>query len=538
MLFVVGRRLPLLVGLIGISVTCFGAPRPVGVLHLDKTALEVSIVADGFDAPIDLAYGPDGFLWCTQLEGTVWRIDPATGVRTEVLRIPEVFYRKSHGLQSLAHHPKFPEEPWVYLHYVYQVPSQGADEIVRSRVVRCRWDGKKLGPPETVFDNIPGRSYHNGSRLAFGPDGKLYLTTGDAGEAMSALDPAVLSGKVLRLNPDGTIPADNPIPGSPVWTLGHRNAQGLIFAPNGRVYASEHGPFNDDEVNLLEAGHNYGWPVIEGFTDRPDEIAAAKGKSYTDPLRAWTPTVATAGLAYYDHPAIPEWHNVLLLANLKGRALRVLELNAAGDHIDRERIFLQLHLGRLRDVAVAPNGDVYLLTSNTDWHPRFQPWMYDGLQPGPDHIVRLHPVTADEATRLAAVPGVTEWREDLAPLPLMTENWTYPATSEELLVGQGLYAEYCAACHRPDGIGAPGLIPPLTNTDWVKTKNRLLQVVLHGLSGRIEVNGLPYEQEMPSFKHLSNEDLAALLTYVRASFGNASNAVIASELAEERKGLR
>lgn len=533
-----GRRLPLLAVLLGSCVACSAAPRPVALLHLDQTVLAVSIVTDDFKEPIDLALGPDGYLWCTELQGIVWHIDPATGARAEVLRVPDVFYRRSHGLLSMAHHPHFATEPWVYLHYVYQVPTQGADEIVRSRVVRCRWDGRKLGTPETIFDGIPGRSYHNGSRLVFGPDEKLYVTTGDAGDAMSAQNPAVLSGKVLRLNPDGTIPADNPTPGSPVWTLGHRNAQGFVFAPNGRVYASEHGPFNDDEVNLIERGRNYGWPVIEGFTDRPDEIAAAQGKEFTPPLRAWTPTVATAGLAYYDSPAIPEWHNTLLLANLKGRALRVLQLNAAGDKIDRERIYLQLRLGRLRDVVVTPTGDLYLLTSNTDWHPRFQPWMYEGLQPGPDHIVRLHPVDPAEATRLAATPGVADWREDLTPIPLMSENWTLPPTTEALKAGQALYAVHCAACHGPTGLGAPGLIPPLTNTDWVKAKNRLLQVVLHGLSGRIEVNGQHYEQEMPSFKHLPDDDLAAILTYVRASFDNNANAVIRNEVIEERKGLK
>ena len=533
-----GRRFSLLAGCVVPALLTGAASKPLGILQLERTALTVTIVADHFKEPIDLALGPDGFLWCTELAGTVWRIDPATGERAAVLRIPDVFYRKSHGLLSLAHHPDFATEPWVYLHYVYQVPTHASDEIVRSRVVRYRWDGKALGAPETILEDIPGRSYHNGSRLVFGPDEKLYLTTGDAGEAMTGQDPAVLSGKVLRLNADGTIPADNPTPGSAIWTLGHRNAQGLVFAPNGRAYASEHGPLNDDEVNLLEPGHNYGWPIIEGFADHPDEIEAAKGRSFTDPLRSWTPTVAVAGLAYYDNPAIPEWHNTLLLANLKGRALRVLELNAAGNQIDRERIFLQLRLGRLRDVVVAPTGDLYLLTSNTDWHPRFQPWMYEGLQPGPDHIIRLHPMDPAEAARLAATSGAPEWREDLTPLPLMSENWTFPATTEALQAGQTLYGIHCAACHRPDGLGAPGLIPPLTNSDWVKAKNRFLQVALYGLSGRIEVNGEPYEQEMPAFKHLSDDDLAALLTYVRASFGNDSNAVTPYEITEERKGAR
>jgi glucose/arabinose dehydrogenase len=521
-----------------LAAPALAAPRPLAVLRLEKTPLEVSLVADGFDAPIDLAFGPDGFLWCTQLEGIVWRIAPETGAKEEVLRLPDVFYRKSHGLQSLAHHPDFANAPWVYLHYVYQLPPQGVEEVARSRVVRCRWDGKRLGPPETILDDILAKPYHNGSRLVFGPDGMLYLTLGDLGEPMASQNPAVVNGKVLRITPEGKIPADNPIAGSPVWTLGHRNPQGLVFAPSGRAYLSDHGPNNDDELDLLERGRNYGWPMIEGFADRPGEVEAAHGKDFTEPLWAWTPTVATAGLAYYDNPAIPEWRNTLLLCNLKGRALRALALNDAGDRIERVRIFLQEHLGRLRDVAVAPSGDIYLLTSNTDWHPRFQPWMYQGLPQGPDHIVRLHPIDPAAADRLAAQPAVATWREDLKPLPLISEDWTYPATTAELKAGQDLYAIHCAACHRPDGAGAPGLIPPLTNTDWVKAKNRVIQVVLRGLSGAIEVNGLPYNQEMPSFRHLTDDELAAILTYVRASFGNASNAVIPSEILEERKGLR
>ncbi len=525
------RFRPALALLLATSAALSAAPAPFAHLRLQQTTLELTTVADGLDAPFDLAWGPDNHLWCTQLDGTLWRIDPATGEKKTILQLPGVFYRKSHGLLSIAFHPQFATSPYVYLHYVYQIPTKGLDEIVRARIVRCRWDGTALGEPETIFDDIPGKSFHNGSRLTFGPDEKLYLGLGDAGKgAAGTLNPADLNGKILRFNPDGSIPADNPFPGSPVWSLGHRNIQGLAFAPNGRLYASEHGPNNDDEVNLIAAGRSYGWPVIEGFADRPGEIEAARGKNFTDPLRVWTPTIAACGLATYDHPAIPEWRGALLLANLKGRALRVLPLSDDGDAITSEHIYLQTKLGRLRDVCVSPDGDIYLLTSNTDWHPRFQPWMYPGLPTGPDRIVRLRPTQS-------AAPA-DAWTEDLEPLPLMTEDWSFPAAEAHLKAGQDLYAVHCAPCHRPDGTGAPGLIPPLTNTVWVKNKARLIQLVLAGLSGRIEVNGEYYEQEMPGFRHLSDEDLAAILTYVRASYGNNSNAVIPGEVFEERKGLK
>ncbi|RXK56868.1 c-type cytochrome [Oleiharenicola lentus] len=514
----------------------FAAPVPFARLSLEKTTLEIATVAGDLSAPFDLAWGPDNQLWLTQLDGRVWRLNPDTGERTPVHDLSgRIFHRRSHGLLTLTFHPWFATAPYVYLHYVYQEPTQGAQEIVRSRVVRCRWDGTRLGEPETIFDAIPGASYHNGSRLAFGPDGKLYVSTGDVGDPPASLDPARLSGKILRLNPDGTTPADNPFPGSPVWTLGHRNAQGLAFSPDGRTYLSDHGANNDDEINLLQPGRNYGWPAIEGFIDRPHEIAAAKQQTITEPLRAWTPTIAVAGLAYYNHAAVPEWRGRLLLANLKGRALRVLPLSATGDAIAGERIFLQERLGRIRQVCVTPNGDIYLLTSNTDWHPRFQPWMYSGLPTGPDRIVRLRAVSKPIPAALRELP---EWREDPEPLSLKSEDWSLPPTTEALRAGQQLYAQHCLPCHGPEGQGAPGLIPPLTKTDWVKNKNRLLQVALNGLSGRIEVNGEFYQQEMPAFRHLSDDDLSALLTYVRASFENESNAVTPAEVAEERKGLK
>ena len=143
------------------------------------------------------------------------------------------------------------------------------------------------------------------------------MTTGDAQQQPQAQNPASLNGKILRLNLDGTIPANNPTPGSPVYTLGHRNPQGLVQLPNGRIYSSEHGPNNDDEINQIEAGRNYGWPNVEGYCDLPAEATFCAANNVREPLTVWTPTIAPAGLTYYDHPAIPGWRGSLLLAVLK-----------------------------------------------------------------------------------------------------------------------------------------------------------------------------------------------------------------------------
>lgn len=511
----------------------------LGHLKLASSVVEISEVARVPGVPWEIAWGPDGKIWFTQQQGTVSRLDPKTGEIELLLTVPDLFYRKSLGLLSMVLHPRFAEEPYVFLHHTYRRPGPEGLEELRSRVVRYRYSDGALTDWTVILDAIPGRSYHNGSRMVIGPDEKLYLSTGDAGEPHLAQDTSVLNGKILRLNLDGAVPEDNPIPGSPVWTWGHRNPQGLVFASNGKLYASEHGPNNDDEINWIRKGHNYGWPDVMGFLDTPDEIAYGKKVEITEPLRAWTPTIATAGLDYYGGDVIPEWKNCLLVVNMKGRALRVLQLSENGEAITSERIYFQKRFGRMRDLCVSPNGDVYLATTNTDWHPRFQPWMYDSLPDGEDRIIRLHKVDQVEAARLAAMENAVEIIEDPEPLPLLSEDWSFPATDEELEAGQQLYMIHCATCHSPEGVGSGDLLPPLAGTDWVTgDKSRLIQTVLHGLSGPVTINGAVYDQEMPAAAQLSDEEIAAVLTFIRKSFGNDANAVIPGEVYEERKATR
>ena len=183
--------------------------------------------------------------------------------------------------------------------------------------------------------------------------------------ASEAQNRASLNGKILRMSLDGTIPADNPAPGSLVYTLGHRNPQGLVQLPNGRIYSSEHGPNTDDEVNRIEAGRNYGWPNVEGYCDLSAEATFCAANNVREPLTAWTPTIAPAGLSYYDHPAIPGWRGSLLLAVLKGSKLTQLTLDAAGGTIPTRTDYLT-GFGRLRAICVSPQGRVYVGTSNRD----------------------------------------------------------------------------------------------------------------------------------------------------------------------------
>lgn len=228
--------------------------------------------------------------------------------------------------------------------YAYSTAAGG------NRIQRFAISGKPgalaLGQAETILEDIPSASNHNGGRLAFGPDGMLYATTGDAGQRTLAQDLGSLGGKILRMTPDGDVPQDNPFSGSLVYSYGHRNPQGLAWAADGTMFATEFGQNTWDELNIITAGANYGWPTVEG-------VATTDG--FTDPVQQWTPDVASpSGMAQRD--------GMLYIANLRGEVLRAVPVADPTTSTD----YFVGEFGRLRDVTVAPNGPLWVLTNNTD----------------------------------------------------------------------------------------------------------------------------------------------------------------------------
>ena len=514
----------------------------VGHLQLDNSTLIITEVLGNLDTVAwEITAAADGWLWFTQQSGTVNRANPATGEVQHLLTIPDVYYKKSFGLLGMALHPKFAQQPYVFVHYTYRKSAPGTEEMIRSRLVRYHFANGILASPTVLLNEIPGAGYHNGSRILITPDEKLLLTTGDAGDPSASQGLDTLRGKVLRMTLDGSTPPDNPFskrsfPTSLIWSFGHRNSQGIALAANGVLYTTDHGANTDDEINIIKPGGNYGWPKVAGFCDQSAERKFCKQRSVTEPLIAWTPTIATAGLIYFDHPSIPEWQHSLLVATMKGRSLRVLNLNEPGTAVTAEHIFFQKRFGRIRDLAVDVEGTIYLSTTNTDWHPRYQPWMYDSLPTGGDRILRISAANAAERKQLLKLQHPNPLVEDKQPMALAAEDWTFSADADDLTRGKKLYATHCRSCHGPEGQGAVDLVPPLTGSDWVSgDRSRLIQVLLRGLSGPITVNNTTYDQEMPSFASLSNKNIAAILTYIRNNFGNNGNAILEGEVFEERK---
>ncbi|WP_394329354.1 PQQ-dependent sugar dehydrogenase [Nocardiopsis sp. CNR-923] len=242
------------------------------------------------------------------------------------------------GLMGLAVSPRYEDDGRVYAYLTTE------DD---NRVVRFRLGGAE---PEVVFDGIAGNRYHDGGRIAFGPDGMLYVATGDAGRPALAQDPDSPNGKILRLTPEGEPAPGNPTAGSPVYSLGHRNVQGLAWDDEGRLFATEFGQDAFDEVNLIEPGRDYGWPEVEG------DGGAGVGR-FTDPLLTWTPDEASpSGAAVLD--------DTLYVAALRGERLWAVPLDAGAP--GEPTALLRGRYGRLRTVEVAPDGALWVTTSNTD----------------------------------------------------------------------------------------------------------------------------------------------------------------------------
>lgn len=495
------RILLIFIFVAGVTLTGYVSEVDKSVPSNDTVTLGSKTIVSGLNVVWEMVWGPDNWIWFTEQGGTLSKVDPETGKKKILLRIPEVYRYRSLGLLGMAVSPD-PKQPYVFLDYTYK-----NGQSILSKLVRYTYTADTLINPVVLINDIPGATGHNGSRIVIAPDGKLMMSTGDAAKGANAQDKASLNGKVLRINIDGTIPADNPFPGSPVWSMGHRNAQGLTYGQAGRLFSSEHGDAIEDELNLIKKGANYGWPFVEGFCDTEKEKDFCKTTEVTVPLKSWTPVVAPAGIAYYNSTAIPAWANSLLMVTLKTQSLRVLKLDASGEKILSEGLYLDHEFGRLRAVCVSPAGAVYVSTSNRDWNPgEGYPKKED------DRIIKIY-----------------QARQQLKQLT--AKKIVKPKQSP----GAVIYNNYCASCHKSDGKGIAGVFPPLSTTPRVLgRKNELINVLLKGLSGPITVKGQKYDQEMPAFNFLSNKEIALVSSYIRTQFGNKASVVTEVEVSSVR----
>ena len=309
------------------------------------------VIASGLEAPWSVVFVGDTPLVSERDSGRILEIS-SDGDAREVARLDEVEATGEAGLHGLA----------VRDDELYAFYAAGDENRIERFDLLGEAGSLSLGEPETVLDGLPTGSFHNGGRLAFGPDGMLYATLGDTGDRDSAQDRQALSGKILRMSPDGEVPEDNPFDDSLVFSMGHRNPQGIAWDEQGTMYASEFGQDTWDELNVIEAGGNYGWPEVEGGAG---EDGAGEGGSddFTDPVQQWPPSEASpSGMAVTDQS--------IVIAGLRGQRLHEV---AFDDLSTSTQLWAGEH-GRLRDVARAPDGSLVVATNNTDGRG----------EPGPD----------------------------------------------------------------------------------------------------------------------------------------------------------
>ncbi|MBL8006401.1 MAG: PQQ-dependent sugar dehydrogenase [Ignavibacteria bacterium] len=332
-------------------------------------------VADNLYVPWSIIFTDKDRLLFTERNGKL-RVIENGKLNSEPLKaFDEVSSNGEEGLMGLAADPSYPENKFIYISYAYL-----DKEDMKVKVVRCTDNGNSLSDEKIIIDNLPAERYHAGCRLKFGPDGKLYVTTGDAGERELAQDINTLYGKILRINPDGTVPSDNPFKNNPVWSYGHRNPQGIDWYPGTDIlYSTEHGPSGfdgpggGDEVNVIVKGGNYGWPEVSHKESREGMIS---------PVLEFTPAVAPASGMFYKSDLLPQFRNNFFFGCLRGSGIMrvVVDSNNPLKIISFEKMFSDKY-GRIREITESPEGEIYFSTSNRDGRGK--------VRDGDDKIYRI-----------------------------------------------------------------------------------------------------------------------------------------------------
>ncbi len=344
------------------SETLVPLPAPVSNLSNLTNSSGVEIIAEGLQAPRSIDISKDGRIFVSEKRGSIRVVDNGT-LLTEPVGDIKAENIGDAGLLGLTLHPNFTQNHLFYVYYTYS-NSTG----LFNKVLMLTESNNRIIDSKTILDGIPGDEYRDGGRIKFGPDGKLYVSTGDASIPELSQDLDSLAGKILRTNEDGTIPQDNPFSNSPVYAYGFRNVQGLAWAPNsGALYSSDQGGAGNDEINLISPGKNYGWPHEECNSSDDDN-------RYTPPVLCFNPSLEPSGIAFAFSNKLG-YQNHLIVATLKGSHLRDIDFDSGSQNT------ILVGYGRIIDLVESEDGSIFVLTSNTDG--RALP------QQGDDKILRL-----------------------------------------------------------------------------------------------------------------------------------------------------
>jgi len=336
------------------------------LIDTEQHRIRLTTVVDNLEHPWSVAFLPNGDILVTERPGRLRRIENGRLLSTPIAGLPDnIAAFGQGGLLDVVLHPDFASNRWIYFSYAGRGQGGAGTEVARGKL-----QGNRLTDVQVLFKALPksrgGR--HFGSRLLFGPDGFLYITLGERGDRPRAQDLADHAGSLIRLHDDGSVPDSNPFVNTlnakpAIYTYGNRNIQGIALRPDSsQIWMHEHGPQGGDEINIVQAGANYGWPVITygiGYDNSKIGIGTIH-EGMVQPVYYWVPSIAPSGMTFYDGDRFPNWRGDLFVGALKDRLLVRLEIE--GKQVTHEERFLQRRIGRIRDVSQGPDGLLYVLT--------------------------------------------------------------------------------------------------------------------------------------------------------------------------------
>jgi glucose/arabinose dehydrogenase/cytochrome c5 len=470
----------LLIGAVLAGILVCSFYRPGRTVPAASGPFLIDTLATGLVVPWDIVFTPAGDMLFTERPGRVRLYRSNKLADRPLLVVPDIEVKGKMGLLGMCLHPKFSANHQVYLAYNYRRQDQ-----TFLRVMRYRLSADSLIDGVLIIGQIPGVFNHTGSRLVFGKDGKLYISTGDADVPRLAQDLKTFNGKILRLNEDGSIPADNPFIKNDtakheIWTYGHRNPQGLVFQPStGYLYSSEHGPTGGDEINLIARGNNYGWPILHHRDVR---------EGMMPPLLEFTPSIGPAEALFYSGKAFPEMKGDLLVGCMRGEA--ILRVRFGDGRIASYDFLLKKQFGRIRALAEGPDGYLYFSTSMVD-PPESNAAAGDQ---GVDMLVRLRPsgvssTAAAGSTQVTEVPGQAALFNPAAGTGAAAKAGSNSGSkSGGIRPAEKLYAQLCASCHGAD-LNGKEKVPSLADGEWLFGGSR--DAIRTSISQGIVAKGMP-----------------------------------------------
>ncbi|MES2484541.1 MAG: PQQ-dependent sugar dehydrogenase [Bacteroidota bacterium] len=447
----------------------------VATMVADTAGYLVDTLARDMMVPWQISFLPDNTMLFTERSGKLHIYRDGKLLDKPALVMTNIVRNNKTGLLGMTVHPDFAKNHFIYLASDYWLGNR-----IRLQIVRYEFRNDTLIKPFVIKDDIHANRNHTGSRLVFGPDRKLYITTGDADEAILSQDLTTYNGKILRVNYDGTVPADNPFVNNDtarkeIWTYGHRNPQGLVFQPGtNSLFETEHGPTGGDEINIIKKGMNYGWPIIHHQQTRNGMIT---------PLAEFSPSIGPSEAMFYSGDKFPQLKGKLLVATLRGES--ILKVSLDGDKVVGQEVMLKRVYGRIRSLVTGPDGYIYFSTSMIG--PE------EGRRsPGYDMVLRLRP-SGTKNTLLASQK---------------IEANTVAQTSPQKTTTPMLYQQMCASCHGDN----------LQGTD--KGANFLAAQLKHGVTKAALVNTITngvLDKGMPAWNGAINKaDIIKIADFILA----------------------